>query len=120
MEANKLKTVEVYLQSIPPDKIEKTMAFRKLILEALPEATETIGYNMPAYKYKKFLVYFAVHKNHIGFYPTASPIETFKNQLSDYKHAKGSIQFPFNKEFPHDLIKAICRFRFQEVINHTK
>jgi uncharacterized protein YdhG (YjbR/CyaY superfamily) len=76
--------------------------------------------NMPAYKYKKFLVYFAVHSNHIGFYPTASPIKAFKNQLSDYKHATGSIQFPFSKELPHDLIYAICRFRLEEVKNQSK
>lgn len=70
---------------------------------------------MPAYKYKKFLVNFAVHSNHIGFYPTTSPIKAFKNQLSDYKHATGSIQFPFSKELPHDLIYAICRFKLEEV-----
>lgn len=70
---------------------------------------------MPAYKYKKFFVYFAVHSNHIGFYPTTSPIKAFKNQLSDYKHATGSIQFPFSKELPHDLIYAICRFKLEEV-----
>ncbi len=120
MEANKFKTVEEYLQSVPHDKIEKTLAFRQLISEALPEAIETIGYNMPAYKYKKVLVYFAVYSNHIGFYPTASPIEAFKNQLSDYKHAKGSIQFPFNKELPCELIHAICRFRLEEVKNNAK
>lgn len=66
---------------------------------------------MPAYKYKKFFVYFAVHSNHIGFYPTTSPIKAFKNQLSDYKHATGSIQFPFSKELPHDL--NLCNLPFQ-------
>ena len=36
---------------------------------------------MPAFKYHGILVYFAACKNHIGFYPTASGIANFKDEL---------------------------------------
>ena len=40
---------------------------RKTIKEAAPEAEEAISYQMPTFKYKGNLVYFAAYKNHIGF-----------------------------------------------------
>jgi uncharacterized protein YdhG (YjbR/CyaY superfamily) len=60
------------------------------------------------------LVYFAVHSNHIGFYPTPSGIEAFKKELSIYKGAKGSVQFPLDRPLPFGLITKIVKFRVTE------
>jgi uncharacterized protein YdhG (YjbR/CyaY superfamily) len=69
---------------------------------------------MPAFTLHGNLVYFAMCKKHIGFYPTASGIEAFKNELSDYKGAKGSVQFPIDKPLPYELISEIVKFRVGE------
>ena len=58
---------------------------RKVIQEAAPEAEEAISYGMPTFKLNGNLVHFAAYKNHIGFYPTPSGIEAFKNEISQYK-----------------------------------
>ena len=50
----------------------------------------------------------------IGFYPTPSAIDFFKNELSEYKIAKGSVQFPLNKPIPFELVKKIIKFRVNE------
>jgi uncharacterized protein YdhG (YjbR/CyaY superfamily) len=60
------------------------------------------------------LVHFAAFENHIGFYPTPSAIEKFKDELSSYKGAKGSVQFPINKQLPYELIRRIVDFRVNE------
>jgi len=60
------------------------------------------------------LVHFAAFKNHIGFYPTSSGIEAFRSELSPYKSAKGSVQFPLNKPIPFDLVEKIETFRVKE------
>jgi uncharacterized protein YdhG (YjbR/CyaY superfamily) len=62
------------------------------------------------------LVYFAVAKNHFGFYPTAKPIEIFKKQLDEkgYSYSKGAIQFPIEKPMPVKLIQDIVKFRILE------
>lgn len=39
------------------------------------------------------LILFAAFKNPIGLYPTPNGIDTFQNKFSEYKAAKGSIQF---------------------------
>ena len=69
---------------------------------------------MPAYKLNGPLLYFAGYKNHIGLYPMPSAIVAFKKQISDYKWAKGSVQFPFDKPLPLELIEKITRFRVKE------
>lgn len=60
------------------------------------------------------LVHFAMHKTHIGFYPSPSGIENFKEQLKGYKTSKGAIQFPLDKPLPQDLITEIVKFRVME------
>jgi uncharacterized protein YdhG (YjbR/CyaY superfamily) len=75
---------------------------------------------MPAFKFNGILVYFAGYKNHIGFYPTASGIEAFKDELSGYKSSKGAIQFPIDKPIPLDLITKIVKFRVVENLLRTK
>lgn len=71
--------------------------------------------NMPTFKLNgKNLVHFAAYKNHIGFYPTPSGIEAFKKELSPYKGAKGSVQFPIKGPIPYDLMKKIVIFRVKE------
>ena len=84
------------------------------IIEAAPQSEEVISYGMPAFKLYGMLVYFAGYKKHIGFYPTASGISAFKKELSIYKNAKGSVQFPLDKPLPLDLIKKIVKFRVKE------
>jgi len=60
------------------------------------------------------LVHFGAFKEHVGFYPTPSGIEAFKDELSGCKLAKGSVQFPLDRPVPYDLIRRIVRFRVNE------
>jgi uncharacterized protein YdhG (YjbR/CyaY superfamily) len=69
---------------------------------------------MPTYVQGENLVHFAACKKHIGFYPTPSGIDAFRDALSCYKHAKGSAQFPLDEPMPLNLIADIVRFRVRE------
>jgi uncharacterized protein YdhG (YjbR/CyaY superfamily) len=71
---------------------------------------------MPAFVLNGNLVYFAAFKNHIGFYPTSSPIIVFKKELASYKTSKGAIQFPINKPIPFSLITKIVKYKVKENI----
>lgn len=89
---------------------------RSIIKKAAPDATEKISYGMPAFHLNGNLVYFAVWKNHIGFYATPTGNEAFKEELKKYHTAKGSIQFPLSEKLPEKLIAAIVKFRVAENI----
>jgi uncharacterized protein YdhG (YjbR/CyaY superfamily) len=110
----KFKTIDEYHDSLPASVRAILDQLRKIIGEAAPKATETISYNIPAFKMNKVLVHYAANKKHIGFYPTPSPITIFKNELVKYKTSKGVIQLPMDQPLPITLIKKIVRFRVTE------
>ncbi len=108
------KTIDEYVAGFPNDIQEVLQKIRMTIRKAAPEAEETIKYRMPTFTLKGNLIHFAAFKNHIGFYPVPTGIEKFKKELSVYKTAKGSVQFPLDKPIPFDLISKIVKFRVKE------
>ena len=114
----KIATINDYISGFPKNIQDILEELRQAIKLSAPESVETISYQMPAFKQKGILVYFAAYKNHIGFYPTPSGIEKFKNELSEYEVSKGTVKFPIDKQIPLDLIKKIVKYRVKE--NSTK
>jgi uncharacterized protein YdhG (YjbR/CyaY superfamily) len=110
----KFKTVDEYLASFPANTKKILQAVRNTIQKSAPQAEELISYNMPAFKLHGMLVFYAAYEKHIGFYPTASGIQAFKKEISRYKNAKGSVQFPINEPMPFDLISKIVKFKVKE------
>ena len=107
-------SIDAYIATSPQEIQAILEALRATIRAAAPDAEEKISYQMPAFAQKGNLVYFAALKYHIGFYPTSSGIAAFEQELSAYKGAKGSVQFPINEPLPMDLISNIVRFRVAE------
>jgi len=114
-------TINEYIAGFP-DNIQQILnQVRATIQNAAPDAEESIGYGMPAYKLcGRPLVYFAGFKNHIGFYATPTGHLAFANELSKYKQGKGSVQFPIDQPMPLDLISQIVEFRVIENLEKGK
>ena len=112
------KTIDEYIASFPKNVQNILKKLRFVIKKHAPMAKETINYGIPTFKLNGNLVHFAAFKNHIGFYPTPSAILAFKKELSTYKQAKGSVQFPIDKPIPFNIIKKIVEYRVKE--NLTK
>ena len=110
----KFKNIDQYHDSFPGEIKVILDHLRNAIRQVAPQAREIISYNIPTFKMNKNLVHYAAYKEHIGFYPTASPILVFKDKLSEYITSKGAIQFPIDKPLPITLIKEIVRFRVAE------
>jgi uncharacterized protein YdhG (YjbR/CyaY superfamily) len=111
---NKAKDIDEYISGFPEDIQEILEKVRATISKAAPAAEEKISYGIPTFTLNGNLVHFAAFKNHVGFYPTSSGIEKFKKELSVFKGAKGSVQFPLNKPIPLNLITKIVKFRVSE------
>jgi uncharacterized protein YdhG (YjbR/CyaY superfamily) len=110
----KVTTIDEYMADFPADVQQILQQIRATIKEAAPEAGEKISYGMPTFTLKGNLIHFAAFKNHIGLYPTPNGIEEFKEELSTYKGAKGSVQFPIDKPMPLALITRIVKFRVKK------
>ena len=114
MNRNVPEDVDEYISGFPEEVQKRLKKIREIIKKEAPDAKEVISYAMPAYKLNGMLLYYAGFKNHIGFYPMASGIAKFKKEISEYKSAKGSVQFPHNKPFPLVLIGEIVKYRVTE------
>lgn len=114
MKKDSIATVDDYIAGFPSPVKKILSAMRKTIKSAAPNAEELISYQMPAYKYKGVLVYFAAFEKHIGFYATPTGHSAFKKELSQYKTGKGSVQFPLTEPLPLELVKRIVQFRVKE------
>ena len=114
------ETIDEYIAGFPKDVQAILEKVRTTIRKAAPGAEEKISYRMPAFAFKGILVYFAAHQKHIGFYPTSTGIAAFKKELSAYEGGKGSVQFPFDKPIPYDLIGKIVKFRARENLEKAR
>jgi uncharacterized protein YdhG (YjbR/CyaY superfamily) len=108
------QTIDQYIAGFPADVQQILQQIRQTIREAAPDAQEAISYQMPTFKLYGNLVHFAAYKKHIGFYPTPSGIEAFKDELAPYASSKGAVQFPLDQPMPNDLIRRIVTFRVAE------
>jgi uncharacterized protein YdhG (YjbR/CyaY superfamily) len=116
----KSRTIDEYIAGFPPEVQKVLEHLRTTIREAAPRAEETINYQIPTFTLKGNLVHFAAFKKHIGFYPTPTGIEKFKDELLKYEYAKGSIQFPLDKPLPVGLIGKIVKYRVKENLERAE
>lgn len=113
-------SITEYITSAPKDTQKKLRELRSTIKKAAPGVTEDLKWGMPAFSYKRILVTFAVFKNHIGFYLTPSVIKTMAKDITKFKTAAGSIQFPLDKPLPLSLIRKLTACRVKESVEKDR
>ena len=114
------ENIDEYISFQPRDKQELLKKVREAIKSAAPDAVECISYTMPSYKFNgKPVVYFALNKNHIGFYATPSANIAFREELRGYKSSKGAVQFPFDRPVPYELISKMVLFKMNEILSES-
>jgi uncharacterized protein YdhG (YjbR/CyaY superfamily) len=109
-------SVEDYLASLPEGSRAALEKLRKTIKAAAPEATETISYQMPAFKdHGRSLVSYAAFKDHCSFFPMSMKvIEAHREELKPYFTGKGTIRFQADKPLPAALVKKLVKARIEE------
>jgi uncharacterized protein YdhG (YjbR/CyaY superfamily) len=109
-------SVEEYLAALPEGPRAALEKLRKTIMAAAPGATETISYQMPAFKdHGRFLVSYAAFKNHCSLFPASKAVlEELGEELKPYFSGKGTIRFQADKPLPDALVKKIVKVRIEE------
>ncbi|MEP7136723.1 MAG: DUF1801 domain-containing protein [Chloroflexota bacterium] len=107
-------SIDEYIATFPKEAQKILKEIRATIKAAAPDAEEKISYQMPTFFLNGNLIHFAAFKNHIGIYPTPSGTEAFKEEISIYQGAKGSIKLPIDQPMPLKLISRIVKFRVAE------
>ena len=104
-------SIDEYIAGFPRETQKVLEELRALIKAAAPDATETISYAIPTFDLNGHLVHFAGYEKHVGFYPTRTGVEAFREELKPYKSGKGSVQFRLGRPLPADLIRRIVESR---------
>ena len=110
------KTIDQYHSTFPAEVQERMQQIRKAIKAVVPDAEEGISYQIPAFKYKGYLIYYSAYANHISL---SSPwsvafLKEFEPELKKLKVTKSAIQLPAKDALPLDLITRMVAFRKKE------
>jgi uncharacterized protein YdhG (YjbR/CyaY superfamily) len=110
-------TIDDYLSSVPEEVRVALNDLRKTIAAAAPEATETISYQMPTFKYRgQRLAYFAAFKDHCSFFPaSAEVLDSYAQELGPFRTSKGTLRFSPDSPIPRDLVMKIVKARMKEI-----
>jgi uncharacterized protein YdhG (YjbR/CyaY superfamily) len=108
------RSIDEYIATFPEETQKILVELRATIKTAAPDAQEKISYHMPTFALKGSFIYFAAFENHIGLYGASSAIQAFKDELSTYAGAKGTLKFPIDKPLPLKLIGKVVEFKMAE------
>lgn len=104
----KFTTIDEYVKTFPREVQRVLQRLRQTIRKAVPGAEETISYQIPSFKLNgRYLVYFAGWQSHVSLYPIPRSNAALKKEIARYQKGKGTLQFPFNKPVPYDLVKKV-------------
>ena len=108
--------VDAYLQALPEPKRATLEEMRRRILAIIPDATQHIAWNMPAFKLNgKYVAGFCAFKHHVSYFPhSGSVLEAMAPELEKYTWSKGTLQFAVDKPLPKALIKRLIAVRRQQ------
>jgi len=103
--------VDAYIARQPGDAQAVLRRVRRIIRKVLPDAEETISYQIPAYKIDgRYVVYFAGWKQHWSLYPITEPVQSsLRSALASHELSKGTVRFPLTDPVPSALVERIVR-----------
>jgi uncharacterized protein YdhG (YjbR/CyaY superfamily) len=110
-------SVEDYLAGFPEDRRAVLEQLRQTVRAAAPEATETIAYDMPAFRTAAgdFLVSFAAYQRHYSLFPASDAVtKALAKEIEPYLAGKGTIRFPAGKPIPLGLVSKVVAIRVAE------
>jgi uncharacterized protein YdhG (YjbR/CyaY superfamily) len=101
-------TIDEYLATVSPEVKLILEEIRRLIHHKVPEAQETISYQMPTFKLGRTFFYFAAFKKHIGVYPPVTGDKSLIEATARYRNDKGNLAFPLDQAIPFELIGKVA------------
>jgi uncharacterized protein YdhG (YjbR/CyaY superfamily) len=109
-------SVDEYLAALPKESRAVLKQLRETIKSAAPAATETISYQMPAFKLDgRLLVSYAAFKDHCSLFPATDAVrEALGEELRPYLSGKGTIRFQAESPLRAALVKRIVKIRIAE------
>jgi uncharacterized protein YdhG (YjbR/CyaY superfamily) len=108
-------TIAEYIRAAPREGQPHLRRLHAILKSVAPEAEETIKWGTPFFVEPRFLFAFSAHKAHLSFAPPAAAMKAFHKQLAKHRTTKGTVQVPYDKPLPEDLIRKIAAYCVRHV-----
>jgi len=118
MPDKKPATMDEYIAAAPEHAKSRLNELRALLQEVAPNAKEAMKWGNPVFEERRILFGFAAFKDHMNFHATPAALEPFKQELSEHKTGAGSVQLPYNKPLPKELLRKIATYRHKDVLEN--
>jgi uncharacterized protein YdhG (YjbR/CyaY superfamily) len=114
---SKYANVDEYLAGLPADRRDVMEQLRRAIRAAVPDATEAISYNMPAFRLGgRFLLSYEAYKRHYSLFAWSDEmLAALGEDLRPHAVRRGTIRFEADEPIPLALVARIVEFRHHEV-----
>ncbi len=107
--------VDEYIGTFPSGVQDILQRIRQTIQKAVPQARETISYDMPTFDLNgEHLVFFAAWKQYISVYPLPTGDSAFQERIAPYRKERSTLRFPLSKPIPYDLIEQVASLLYKE------
>ncbi len=101
-------TIDEYIAGFPPEVQPILSRVREAIRSQVPDPQEKIRYGIAAIMLGgRYAVHFAGWKKHVGLYPVPRLDGELEAEIAPYRSAKDSVNFPYAKPIPYDLIERV-------------
>ena len=108
-------TVDAYLASVPPAFRAQLEDVRRAIRTLVPDATESISYGIPGYKYNgRPLIYFSAAKEHLAVHALSDDVIA-DAEGRGFSVGRGAIRFTPERPIPKTLLTRAIRQRLAEI-----
>lgn len=111
------RTVEEYLAAIPEPQRTALAGIRRVILDAIPDAAEHIGYGVPIFDYhKRGLVGLSVAEGFCSLHLMSPPLaRELKDTLTEGDLVGATLHFAPDEPLSEALVRRIVALRIAEV-----
>ncbi|GAA1357699.1 hypothetical protein GCM10009596_09280 [Arthrobacter rhombi] len=111
----KPETVQEYIDTFPATARPLLIELRELSLAHAPGASEGLKWGNPAYCLDVILFVFSGYRDHGNMVFTPTTLQAHLGELDGYRTGKGSVQLPYNRPIPTELLARMIEYRIREL-----
>jgi uncharacterized protein YdhG (YjbR/CyaY superfamily) len=110
--------IAAHLATLPQPQRDTLSALRTTLRELLPDAAESLSYNMPCFKVDGVAVAgFDGFKSHCSYFPHSGNVVGQITGVPEWctVASKGTLQFPVDRPLPKTLVRKLVQARLREI-----
>ena len=107
------ESVQAYIAQQPEAVRPFLLWLHEQIMSTARDMEPRIAWRMPTYWKGQNILQFAAYQNFVSLYAGKEALETFRDQLTAFEVAGGTLRLPYDRPLPDRLIRGITRWCYR-------